>query len=205
MYNIVIIDDHSVVLEGISSILHNSKSINILGKFRDPRVALSFIRGNSNKIDIVVTDLDLPEMNGLDLIKKTKAIDSHIKVILFTFIGEKKYVLQSKKLNVESYVLKSESISVLPRIITSVLGGKMYYSPAVKIFLQEKEDTLELSQIQKNILHLLIKGKTAIEIANHCGRSKKTIEYHTAQMRKQWKAKNNVELIHILQEKDVVL
>ena len=204
MKNIMILDDHSVVLAGIETVFAKFPSWNILRQFTNPKIALSFYRGNHASIYAVILDIDLPDMDAFTFIEKAKRINTNTKFLLFSLHGSKSYFQRAVSLGVQAFILKSESVYSLPHILEQVAKGTYYYSPELRRFITEQDTSVGFSSLQMEILKSLNMGQTAKEIALELNKSRRTIEYHTAKLRKEYGVKNNRELVKLLRQNNVV-
>ncbi|TGN09816.1 response regulator transcription factor [Leptospira ilyithenensis] len=184
---IAILEDHSVVTEGIISVLKTNPFFPIVGEFRTGEELLRFLE--KRQIDFLLLDIDLPDCNGLDILKEVKEKYPKTKVVIFSLHGSRVYVEDAIRLKADGYMIKSDPISHLPSVIQAVVRGEKYISEGVS------KETLPFSPFQIEIINLLIQGLSQNEVAEKIQKSRKTVEYHLNQMRTKFACKNNNELI----------
>lgn len=184
---IAILEDHSVVTEGILSVLKNQPKFQIVGQFRTGNDLRQFL--SEEKPDFLLLDIDLPDASGIDLLKEVKQISPKTKVAMFTLHAGQMYVENALKSKADAYILKSDPIADLPRVIESILDGEMFVSKGIS------NVALPFSAFQIEILNLLVQGLSQNEVAEKINKSRKTVEYHLNQMRTKFDCKNNNELI----------
>ncbi|TGN19830.1 response regulator [Leptospira idonii] len=184
---ITILEDHSVVTEGIIAVLKSNPFFPIAGEFRTANELFLFLQANA--ADLLILDIDLPDRSGLDVLKEVKEKYPKMKVIIFSLHGSRVYVEEAIKSKVDGYMLKSDPISHLPSVIQTVMRGEKYISDGVS------KETLPFSPFQVEILNLLVQGLSQNEVADKIQKSRKTVEYHLNQMRTKFSCKNNNELI----------
>ncbi|MCG6140336.1 DNA-binding response regulator [Leptospira bourretii] len=184
---IAILEDHSVVTEGIISILKSNPFFSLAGEFRTAADLFHFLE--SNPIDVLVLDIDLPDRNGIDVLREIKEKHQPTKVIIFSLHGSRVYVEDAIKAKADGYMLKSDPISKLPEVISLVMKGGSFISEGVS------KVQLPFSAFQMEILNLLVQGLSQNEVADRIQKSRKTVEYHLNQMRTKFSCKNNNELI----------
>jgi two-component system, NarL family, response regulator NreC len=126
---LVIVEDHAILREGLQSLLSSTKEFDIVGEAEDGREAIRSIE--DLKPDLVLTDLSMPKMNGMDMIQTIKKQSPKTKVIALTVHRGEDYVFETLKAGADGYVLKEATYSELMMAIKSVLEGKRYVSPEV--------------------------------------------------------------------------
>ncbi len=195
-YKIIILDDHSVIGEGVRFSLKGDKRFFVLETFYSPILALSFIK--EDLPDVLILDIDIPEMDGLTVLQQIKKGFPSIKVIIFTMHESLHYFTEAKKIGIDGYVLKSEPITMMPTIIMQAMKGDVYISDHLKRYgdIELKKNTL--NELQFNIVMLLSDGLCYSEIAQKLGKSTRTIDYHISKLKQKLNLNNNVELINYI-------
>ncbi|MCU0825715.1 MAG: response regulator transcription factor [Leptospira sp.] len=185
--HIAILEDHSVVTQGIISVLKTNPFFSIKGEFHKASDLFSFLEANA--IHLLILDIDLPDRNGIDVLREVKEKYPKTKVIIFSLHGSRVYVEDAVKAKADGYMLKSDPITEMPKIIETVMKGETYISNGVS------QVQLPFSPFQIEILNLLVQGLSQNEVADRIQKSRKTVEYHLNQMRTKFVCKNNNELI----------
>ncbi|MDF3818565.1 response regulator transcription factor [Leptospira sp. 96542] len=180
-------EDHSVVTEGITSILKSNPFFSLAGEFTKASDLFVFLERES--IHVLILDIDLPDRNGIDVLREVKLKYPNTKVIIFSLHGSRVYVEDAVKAKADGYMLKSDPISQLPEVIQNVMKGKNFVSENVS------KVQLPFSPFQMEIMGLLVQGLSQNEVADRIQKSRKTVEYHLNQMRTKFACKNNNELI----------
>lgn len=184
---VAILEDHSVVTEGIISILKTNPFFHLVGEFQTASDLFDSLQ--TQAVDVLILDIDLPDKNGIDVLKEVKSRFPATKVVLFTLHGSRVYVEDALKAKADGYLLKSDPISQMPEILVKVWKGTPYISENVS------KVQLPFSPFQMEILNLLVQGLSQNEVADRIQKSRKTVEYHLNQMRTKFNCKNNNELI----------
>lgn len=184
---IAILEDHSVVTEGIISVLKTKPFFQVLGEFRTCTEIKNFL--SETEVQFLLLDIDLPDGSGLDVLREVKSKYPKTKVAMFTLHSGQMYVENAMKSKADGYILKSDPISQLPTVIETILNGDYFVSEGISSVV------LPFSAFQIEILQLLIQGLSQNEIADQINKSRKTVEYHLNQMRTKFSCKNNNELI----------
>jgi DNA-binding NarL/FixJ family response regulator len=197
---IVLADDHRIVREGIRSSLAGSRFIQIVGEAADGKTALQKIKDLSP--DVVLMDLNMPQMSGLDATKVVRDKFPKTKVIALTMHASREYVSEILRSGAKGYVLKDTTPEQLVEAIQSVANGEAFFSPSVsELLLQEySEGRIEkptkeiLSGREKQVLTSIASGKTNKEIAADLKISVRTVETYRARLMRKTKARNAAEL-----------
>ncbi len=177
-------DDHDVVLKGLSQIL-NGKEFTIVGTARDGRGLLKVVA--EQKPDLVVADLTMPNLNGLEAVREIRRFDKKIKVVFLTMHPDIAYATEALAAGGNAYVLKSSAGEELVKAIHTVLAGETFVSAAiadkVTAAMTRRSGSLrraphQLTDRQREVLALLAQGKSVKEIAALLHISPRTVEFH---------------------------
>jgi len=212
-YRVVIAEDHTIIREGLRSLLNQAKDFDIVGEAADGREALRLVE--RSKPDLVLTDLSMPRMDGTDVIGAIKKQSPHTKVIALTVHRAEEYVLATLRAGVDGYVLKEASYEELMMAIRSVLKGKHYLRPELSAKLIEgylegrksyKTDSLwdTLTKREREILKLIAEGLKSKEIADFLCISVHTVETHRSALMKKLNLHNTAALVALAMEKGIV-
>jgi DNA-binding NarL/FixJ family response regulator len=212
-YRVVIAEDHTIIREGLRSLLNQAKDFNIVGEAADGREALRYVE--KLKPDLVLTDLSMPRMDGTDVIGAIKKQSPNTKVIALTIHRAEEYILATLRAGVDGYVLKEASYEELMMAIRSVLKGKHYLSPEISGKLIEgylegrktyKLDSLweTLTKREREILKLIAEGFKSKEIADYLCISVHTVETHRSTLMKKLNLHNPAALVALAIEKGLV-
>ena len=190
-YKIVIAEDHTILREGLRALLSSSPGLEIVGEAEDGLGAIQCAR--SVKPDLVLMDLSMPRMNGMDAIREIKKLCPGTKILALTVHKAEEYVLASLQAGADAYVLKDATHSELMVAIKSVLAGKRYLSPGVseKViegYLEGRRESKfrspwdTLTRREREVLKLIGEGYKNKEIADYLCLSVKTVETHRANL-----------------------
>ncbi|MEP5614314.1 MAG: response regulator transcription factor, partial [Cyclobacteriaceae bacterium] len=127
---LILVEDHELVRKGISSILQMDSSLEILGEYDRPRLAFEALKSGINP-DIIIMDISMPEMNGLEASKILEVEYPAIKVIILSMHKEEEYVLESLNYNVCGYVVKDSVADEIIVAIEKVVSGGKFFSKVV--------------------------------------------------------------------------
>ncbi len=200
---LILVEDHELVRKGILSILQMDTSLEILGEFDRPRLAFDALKSGLNP-DIIIMDISMPEMNGLEASKILEKVYPGIKVIILSMHKEEEYVLESLNYNVCGYVVKdSVADEIIVAIEKVVNGGKFFSKVVIDTALnsykgmkkeQKAKQAIQLTERELEVLNHISDGYKSQEIAEKLFISERTVEAHRGNIMKKLQAKNMAEL-----------
>jgi two-component system response regulator NreC len=191
---IVLAEDHTILREGLRALLTADPDFEIIGEAADGREAVRFVEKQIP--DLILMDLSMPRMTGMDAIREIKKRYPQTKIIALTVHKTEEYLRTTLQAGADAYVLKDATHDELMMAIESVLKGKTYLSPGVsgKViegYLEGKESQIPpsklglLSQREREVLKLIAEGYKNKEIATDLCISLKTVEKHRANLMKK--------------------
>ena len=210
---VLIVDDHVVVIEGIKSILRDHPEFEVVGEAFDGRQAIKL--AESSKPDIVIMDISMPDLNGIDATLQIKKLFPDIKIIAYTMHSHSEYVISLFKAGVSAFVLKNDPLSDLLLALSAVRKGGTYFSTMTpEILLQhmkeleegkrEQDEFESLSLREREVLQLLAEGKSVREIAEQLFISPKTVESHKYNIMAKLKIHRIPDLVKIAIRKNLI-
>lgn len=184
---VLLVDDHALFRKGMRSLLENIPGIEIVGEAGDGREAIKLVQ--SLAPNLVLMDISMPELNGLEATAQITAEQKEVRVVLLSMNANEEFVIQAFKAGASGYLLKNSRLEELEDAITNVAQGRTYVSPAISrhlaAFIREptKESPLEsLTSRQREILQLLTEGYSNNQIAGKLHISVKTVETHRSRL-----------------------
>jgi DNA-binding NarL/FixJ family response regulator len=210
---ILIADDHRVVIEGIKSALQEHPEFEVVGEALDGLQAVELTM--SLEPDIVIMDISMPNLSGVEATRKIKELDPEIGIVIYTMYSDKEFVIDLFKAGISAYVLKDDPLSDLILALKAVKGGGTYFStmaPTVLIrHMEEMEEKTtsknsfdSLSQREREVFQLLAEGKSVKEIAGDLFISPKTVESHKYNIMGKLEATSIVDLTKIAIRKNLI-
>ncbi len=194
---VLLADDHGVVAEGIRSLLE--KQYDVIGVVMDGRALLA--EASRVQPDVIVLDIAMPLLNGLDAGKKIRDILPKVKLVFLTMQTDPALAAAALQLGPIGFVLKHSAASELLTAIADVLRGKAYVTARLKPAdwqvqqSRAKQFGRELTQRQREVLQLLSEGRPMKEIADILNVSQKTVMFHKYEIMKSFHIKSNPELV----------
>ena len=184
---ILLVEDHALVRSGIRSLLSDSSEVTVVGEASDGRKALELCA--ELKPDMVLTDVEMRELNGIETTRQIHAQFPQIKVIVVSMYGEAQYVREALRAGASGYVLKHDAFTELLAAIRTVASGKRYISAQLSDLVmddyvrrgdgtQPANDLDKLSAREREILQLVAEGHSSGQIAGILHISTRTVDAH---------------------------
>jgi DNA-binding NarL/FixJ family response regulator len=205
MIKTFLIDDHPMVIEGIKSLLVGAENIEVVGSAVNAFLAMGFLKNHA--VDVVLLDINLPEIDGIELCKKIKTAFPDIKILGLSTFKERSYISKMIENGASGYILKSVSQEELTEAITEIFAGKMYLNQEMaQILIQNKpvKNLPLLTRREKEVLICIADGLTNPEIAEKLFVSPLTIDSHRKNLLTKFDVKNTALLIKIAVENGLI-
>ena len=206
---VLLADDHAMVLAGLRKILE--PEYDLVGTAGDGRELLKLAA--SLKPDVVVVDISMPLLNGLDAVRQLKKTNSSVKVVFLTMHGDIDFATEAFRAGASGYLLKHSAVEELPKAINEALQGRVYITPLVaKGVLSSLMDSpapspsrsVDLTSQQREVLQLVAEGRTIKEIAGILNVSPRTVEFHKTNLVKMLGVKTTAELTRYAVKRGIV-
>jgi DNA-binding NarL/FixJ family response regulator len=196
---IAIVDDHSLFRDGIKLVLNQIEGFEVIYDTPDGHDFMDFIK--KSPVDIVLMDIEMPQINGIETTLKALEIIPDLKIIALTMFTDEMHYVQMLKAGVKGFILKKSDKFQLQQAIEEVHKGGNYFSQEIiqKLAAQatgkRSSDPDRLSEREKDVLNLICKGRTSKEIADTLFISIKTVEVHRTNILRKADARNVAGLI----------
>ena len=199
--SIIVADDHPTFRTGIRQIIESVPELCVIGEANNGKELLEKLE--TQKCDLIVLDLSMPEMNGLEVLSEIKELFPDIKILIVTMHKEREFFKYALSKGVDGYILKSEVPEKMLASILDIKSGVKSYSSEILSFIVdnysvilESPVTMELlSKREKEVLKLIVAGKTSKAIAIHLGISKRTVDVHRSKIMEKLQIDNIADLI----------
>jgi DNA-binding NarL/FixJ family response regulator len=201
--NVVLADDHTIVRDGLRALLEANPEIKVVGDASNGMQVVE--RVNDLLPDVVIMDISMPELNGIDATRKILAANPEVRVIILSMLGTADHVFHALQAGARGYLLKESAGRDVMEAVLSVYAGEMYFSrPITQVMINDyvqaragtQDDSLESLSVRENeILCLVVEGKTSAEIGRRLSLSPKTVESYRSRMMQKLGISDLPELI----------
>jgi two-component system invasion response regulator UvrY len=209
MVNVIIVDDHPIVRQGLKQILSEEPDISAFGEARNSQEVLELIR--KKDWDIVVLDITMPGRGGLDVLKEIKHERPKLPVLILSIHPEDQYAVRALKAGASGYLNKESAPEELVRAIRKILRGGKYVSSALAEKLvfdlgMEAEKPLHetLSDREYHVMLMIALGKTTSEIAEEMALSMKTVSTYRARILEKMGMKSNGDITYYVIKNNLI-
>jgi two-component system, NarL family, response regulator NreC len=210
---ILVADDHDIVRAGLKSLLERQEDIEIVGEAADGREVVRL--AEQFNPSIIVTDIAMPQLNGIDAAAQILRRDPDIKIIILSMYADEEFLVRALTAGVKGYLLKDAVQADLVRAVRAVATGRSFFSPAIAQTLAEDyvrqlqhkglEDSYELlTEREREILQLLAEGKSNKEVATVLNVSPYTVETHRMHLMQKLNLHNTAEIVLYAVRKKIV-
>lgn len=196
---ILIADDHAIVREGVKQIIKTLPEVELIDEVSDGNIAYTKIL--STNYDLVVLDISMPGITGLDLLQRLKNKDIKTNVLILSFYPQEQYAIRAFKLGASGYLSKDSASEELSLAIRKIAAGGKYVSSALaeKILFQDIELDArlpheQLSEREFQVMIMLAKGKSLVEIGQEIFISDKTVSTYRMRILEKMGLKNNTDI-----------
>lgn len=210
--SILLADDHEIVRKGLRALLEGEIDFQIIGEASDGFETLELVENTAP--DILLLDLMMPRLNGLEVARRVQKLNSHTKVIVLSMHKNEAYVMQALKSGVSGYVLKSSDMADIVQAIRQVVNGQRYLSPplterAINSYIQKAQETSldsyeTLTSREREILQLAAEGLGNHEIADRLTISPRTVETHRANLMNKLGLRSQTDLIRYALQRGII-
>lgn len=203
---IAIVDDHQIVRDGIKILLEDEPGMDVVCEAKNGKEAVEYCSTQADDVDIMIMDINMPEMDGIKATKIIKDNHPNIKILALTMLSEDQHIRKMIKAGASGYILKSSGKQELIKAISTIIDGKHYFSnDATQAILEElvspevsdtKEDQdVHITDREMEVLKLILNEFTNQEIADKLFVSVRTVDAHRRNLLQKTGAKNTAGLV----------
>ncbi len=201
---VLLIEDHDIFRQGVRLILEAQPEITVVGEARNGAQGLAHLTTMSD-VDVIITDLVLPDISGLEIVRRVKALTDHVHIIILTLHADDEHIRGMIEAGADGYVMKQVAVEELIGAIHTVVRGETALSPLVarRLMKQLQSDREHqqrvgtLSARERQILTLLAQGLTSKEIAQQISISANTVDNHRARLLSKLGVSNTASAISL--------
>lgn len=209
MIKVLVVDSHPIVRTGLKLLFETVNDIQVVGTIGSGIEIFEFVRRNS--VDIIISEIDLPELNGITALRAIRKEYKDIRVIMFSNQPEEIYAISTMKAGASGYLSKTVSTDTIIKAVKDVYDGKTSLSESVSKNMKYHDTRMTKSRLFKRlstreveVLKLLSSGKKNKEIALELEINEKTVSTYKARLYKKLNVTNLVDLIHQAQHHELV-
>lgn len=201
--NILIADDHQMVIDGLKSMLQHKPEYVIAGEANNGQAAFELIVANPNLYNILITDISMPLLSGTELCKMVKNQFQHIQVLILSMYNNTQAVKEAVNAEADGYILKNSGQNELLQALHRITNDGTYFSQDIVPIIynqyqkqkSQEEQLKQLSTREKEILMLITNEHTSEEIADKLFISKKTVDNHRQHLLEKCNCRSTVGLV----------
>ncbi len=208
----MLVDDHKIIRDGIKALLQDNPDVQVVAEAENGAVAVTSI--SKNEIDVVLMDINMPVMNGIETTRAIKEHDNTIKIIALTMLEEKVNIKAMIEAGASGYILKSAGEEQLIRSISTVMDGKYFFSDEVAravmmdlVYQREPDENktgeFKLTDRELEVLKLIVEEYTTQEIASKLFISARTVDAHRRNLLQKTGARNLAGLVRYAIEHNI--
>ncbi len=210
-YRIIIADDHALFRHGLKSVITGVSDLEVVGEAGDGLELLNLLKAKTSKPDMIILDISMPNLRGLEVIPEIKALCPDVKLLIVTMHKDKEYLYQALAAGADGYFLKKDADTELFSAIEKIRNEKTYISPHISEELlenwsqiRERFEKNDLTNREREVLKLIADGKSNKEIATALFISVHTVERHRANIMSKLNLKKSADLIKYAIQKGYV-
>lgn len=202
-HRIFLVDDHQLILDGIKSLFSDDTNLEFVQMANDGLTALEWIESNPAALDLVIADVNMAGLSGIQLCEKIKRNFPHIKVLILSMHQNSAVIKEALVAEADGYIVKNTGKMEFSRAIYRIMDGGTYYSEAIWPLIykemqretQKREAISLLSEREREVLELIVQELTSEEIAEKLFISKKTVDNHRQHLLTKTNSKSTVGLV----------
>ncbi|MGJ1224238.1 response regulator transcription factor [Sphingobacterium siyangense] len=217
MIKILLVEDHMVVRNGIKLLLESQEGFEVVGEASNGKEALDFLSANPVP-DIVLTDISMDEMDGMELLQVLNKQYSSIKVVILSMLNQINYVIEAFESGLAGYLVKNVGYHELLFGLNHIANGGRYMSEEIAMILLDQvrsgqsyaqiagelQTDFDISERELEVLKLIAEGYTNVEIADKIFLSKRTVEGHRQNLIDKAGVKNTAHLVKFAFERGIL-
>ncbi len=199
MIRILVVDDHPVVRQGLSAALEDEPDFEVVGAVGSAEEAIAEVRRSTPGPEVVLLDLELPEMGGTEAIPRLVEASPASRVVVFTAYDTDERVLGALKAGAKGYLLKGATTAEIAQAVRAVAGGGSALAPRVAARLVAEVSSPHavgrLTDRERQVLRLIAQGLPGKQIARELAISERTVKFHTASLLRKLGADNRAQAV----------
>lgn len=209
-FTVYIIDDHQIMIDGIKALLNNNKQFQVAGQNTSPLKAIEELKENAP--DILITDINMKEMSGIELAKKIREVYPELKILALSMHGDRETISDMLEVGISGYVLKNTGMEELTNALTRIANGQLFFSDEVTTELMKAasepkpvaKDVISLTAREVEIVKLIAQEMSNAQIGEKLFISERTVETHRKNIFRKTNTKSVAGLIKLAIENKII-
>ena len=199
---VLIVDDHALLRTGVANIINQERGLEVVAEASNGREAIdAFLIHHP---DVVLMDLRMPEMEGVEAVTRIREIDPHARVVVLTTYDADEDIARALQAGAKAYILKDIAAEALVACVRTVLDGKTYLAPAAAAKLAERVTQVQLTPRELAAIRLVAKGQSNKEIAGALDISERTVKSHLAHLFEKLQVTSRTEAVRVATRRGLV-
>jgi two-component system, NarL family, response regulator len=199
---VLVVDDHSLLRTGVANIINMEPTLEVVAEAANGRDAIAAFR--TFHPDVVLMDLRMPEMEGVEAVRQIREIDPHARVVVLTTYDADEDIARALQAGAKAYILKDIAADALVACIRDVLAGKTYLAPSAAAKLAERVTQVQLTPRELSALRLLANGNSNKEIASALEISERTVKSHLGHLFEKLGVTSRTEAVRVATRRGLV-
>lgn len=175
---VYVVEDHTIVRQGLIALMETADDIEVVGEAGDGRTAVETIEARGGSIDVLLCDLALPGLSGLEVIRRVQGLDAPPRVVVLSMYHDPVWVKRALDAGASGYLLKGSGVRDVLDAVRAVAAGESYLSPMAS----RAAEADPLTDREREVLALIAQGHTSKEMGSILGISPRTAEHHRARI-----------------------
>jgi len=206
---VILADDHAIVIEGLRRVLE--PGFEIVNEVQDGRALVAAVE--SFRPDLIIADISMPLLNGIEAARQIRKFNRKVKIIFLTMHPDVTYAAEALRAGGSAYVLKSSAGAEIREAARAVFSGRSYVTPSINKALvqaqmerpgRQDEVRFKLTSRQREVLQLIVEGRSSKEMAEVLHLSPRTIEFHKYRIMKELALRTTAELVQYAMKSGIV-
>ncbi len=199
---VLVVDDHSLLRTGVANIINQEVDLEVVAEAADGRDGVEAFR--AHRPDVTLMDLRMPEMEGVEAVRRIRELDAQARVIVLTTYDADEDIARALQAGAKAYILKDIAAEALIACIRDVLAGKTYLAPTAAAKLAERVTQVQLTPRELAALRLLANGESNKEIATSLEISERTVKSHLAHLFEKLGVTSRTEAVRVATRRGLV-
>jgi DNA-binding NarL/FixJ family response regulator len=199
---VLIVDDHALLRTGVANIINQEPGFEVVAEAANGREAIDAFL--VHRPDVILMDLRMPEMEGVEAVKRIREIDPHARVVVLTTYDADEDIARALQAGAKAYILKDIAADALVACVRAVLAGKTYLAPAAAAKLAERVTQVQLTPRELAAMRLVAKGQSNKEIAVALDISERTVKSHLAHLFEKLQVTSRTEAVRVATRRGLV-